>query len=107
MREGLDAVRVQCEVVEVRNLRNDMSFRLKHCEAKIAHVREVFDFRWVLVGDMLLNERRCLEQLLASLAPKLAFVFLFDILLSSFSQLPKCNISEIRDTGIQVETHSS
>ena len=42
----------------------------------------------VLVGDVLLDERRGLEQLLAGLAPELALVLLLDVLFASSREFP-------------------
>jgi hypothetical protein len=42
----------------------------------------------MLIGDMLLNEGRRLEEFLARFASKFAFIFLFDVWLDCLRQLP-------------------
>ena len=52
------------------------------------HVFEILHKVGMLIRDVLLHEGSGLEQLLASLASELSFVFLLDVLLASFTQLP-------------------
>ena len=66
-----------------------------------AYILQMFDKIRVLVCNMFLHERRCLEQLLTCLTSEFSFVFLFDIAFTGFTQLPKahmrlCHISTMR-----------
>lgn len=60
----------------------------KEDEIKHAYLIELFHEFRVLVRDMLFDKRGSLEELLASLAPEPALIFLLDELLDSFAQLP-------------------
>jgi hypothetical protein len=60
----------------------------KEDEIKHAYLVELFHEFRVLVCDMLLNKRGSLEELLASLAPEPALIFLLNVLLNGFAQLP-------------------
>lgn len=42
----------------------------------------------MLVGNMLLNERGRLKEFLTCLTPELSFIFLLDVALTCFAQLP-------------------
>lgn len=53
------------------------------------HVFQVLDEVRVLVRDVLLHEGGSLEQLLTRLTSEFTLVFLLDVLLAGFAQLPE------------------
>jgi hypothetical protein len=60
----------------------------KEDKIKHAYLVELFHEFRVLVRYMLLDKRGSLEELLASLAPEPALIFLLDVLLNRFAQFP-------------------
>jgi len=87
--ERLNPVWVKREIIEVRHLKaGDREIRLPEYEIQHAYLIELFHEFRVLIRDMLLNKRGGLEELLASLAPEPALVFLLDVLLNCFAQFP-------------------
>ena len=105
MRERLDAMRIQCKVVEVRNLRTVIQHACALGESVHSHLFEMFDKVWVLVGDVLLHERCSLEEFLTCLTPEFALVLLLDVRLAGSRQLPGKNVS--RQSPIRAATYSS
>jgi hypothetical protein len=79
MGKRLDSVRIQCEVVEVRQLK--LQQRISICRENsfiTVYFIKLFNEFGMLVCNVFLNERRGLEKFLASLASELSFIFLLD-----------------------------
>ena len=88
MCEGLDVMRVERKVIEVRNLRRKRQYHIFTGGYHGLYLVEVLNKVSMLVGDVLLDEGRSLEQILTRLAPELALILLLDVRLTSSRQLP-------------------
>jgi len=83
----LNTVRVKSKVIEVWNLLTVSTLKT-NIQLKGTDLIKLLDQLWMFVCNMFLDECRSFEKLLTSLTPKFTFVFLLEIWLNSFAQLP-------------------